>query len=300
MTAFILSWLLCFGAVGSVPAASPDAALLPPSGFLQTWKRTENPHVFTASDLYGHIDGGAEIFLEFGFEQLTVQRYTPDFKPETGKPAADEFTVEIYRMADPIAATGMYLMNCGNEAADASFRERHTLNQFQLLFKRNRYYVIVNNSDGNEKLRASMLEFGRYLAARMPAESPVKLDELLPAKGLDKSSIRLIRGPYALQSIYTLGDGDILQLGRSLTAVAGDYRDAGGKYSLVLVDYPSEAAAQKAYINVQNKLDSYLKVQEKSDRRLVFQDYNQEYGVVSVAGKRFTAQVHLVKKPPPK
>jgi hypothetical protein len=297
MTSFALLWILLLGAGSAAPAAFADAALLPPNGFLQIWKQSGNPRVFTASDLYGHIDGGAEIFLEFGFEQLTVQRYKPDFQPGTAKNAADEFAVEIYRMADPVAATGMYLMNCGREAPDASFMERHTLNQFQLLFKRNRYYVMVNNAEGNDKLRAGMLEFGRYLAARMPAEIPVKLHELLPAKGLDKNSVRFIRGPYALQSVFTLGNGDILQLGRRLTALSGNYQDATGKYSLILADYPNPQAAQKAFLSVQNNLDTYLKIQEKNDRRLIFKDYNNEYGVVSVAGQRLTIQVHLAKKP---
>ncbi len=293
--AFLLLWLLHFTSIGLAPALGPDTDLLPPSGFLQIWKKAENPRVFTSSDLYGYIDGGAEIFLEFGFEQLTAQPYTPG--SGAAKTAADEFKVEIYRMSDPIAATGIYLMNCGKESSDPSFAERHSLNQFQLIFKRNRYYVIVNNSEGNEKLRPAMLEFGRYIAARLPAEIPVKLDELLPPKGLNRSSIRLIRGPYALQSIFTLGNGDVLQLGRNLTAVAGNYQDAAGKYSLVLVDYPNEQAAQKALINVQSHLDSYLKVEEKADRRLVFKDYSNEYGVVSITGKRLTVQLHLAKKP---
>jgi hypothetical protein len=297
MTPFLLLWVLLLGAGSGTPAALADAALLPPDGFLQIWKKSDKPRLFSTGDLYGYIDGGAEMFLEFGFEQLTVQRYKPDAQPGAAKNAADEFTVEIYRMADPVAATGMYLMNCGREAPDASFTERHTLNQFQLLFRRNRYYVMVNNAEGNEKLRAAMLEFGRYVASRMPAGVPEKLPEALPAKGLDKSSVRLIRGPYALQSVFTLGNGDILQLGRKLTAVSGNYQDAAGNYSLILADYPNAPAAQKAFLNVQNNLDTYLKIQEKNERRLIFKDFKNEYGTVSVAGPRLTIQVHLAKKP---
>jgi hypothetical protein len=297
MTTLLAIWLAFFGGGALQRPASPDTGLLPPDGFLQIWKRAETPRVFTSSDLYGYIDGGAEVYLEFGFEQLTVQAYQPSSSPAGKGSASDEFKAEIYRMADPVAATGIYLMNCGKETQDMSFAERHTLNQFQLLFKRDRYYVVINNAEGNQKFRGGMLEFGRYIASRLPAETPVRGSEILPAKGLDKTSIRLIRGPYALQSIYTLGNGDILQLNRSLTAVSGQYQDESGKYSLILVDYPTEAAAQKAFSNVQNQLDSYLKVQEKNDHRLIFKDYGNEYGVISFAGKRLTIQVHLKNKP---
>ena len=297
MTTILAIWLACFGGRVLQRPASPYTGLLPPDGFLQIWKRAENPRVFTSMDLYGYIDGGAEIYLEFGFEQLTVQAYEPSSASAGQGSASDEFKAEIYRMADPVAATGIYLMNCGKETPDASFAERHTLNQFQLIFRRDRYYVVINNAEGNQKLRSGMLEFGRFIASRLPADTPVRLSEILPAKGLDKTSIRLIRGPYALQSIYTLGNGDILQLNRSLTAVSGHYQDESGKYSLILVDYPTEAAAQKAFSNVQNQLDSYLKVQEKNERRLIFKDYSNEFGLISIAGKRLTIQVHLKNKP---
>lgn len=289
-----LCLLLLIGGAGSLPAPAAGPELLPPDGFLQVWKRSGNMRAFTSSDLYGYIDGGAEIFLEFGFEQLIVQPYAP--AAGAGK-TADEFKVEIYRMADAVAATGIYLMNCGKEAPDPTLQVRHTLNQFQLIFKRDRYYVIINNSEGNEKLRPAMLEFARYVAARLPAEIPVRTDEILPQKGLVKNSVRLFRGPYGLQSVYTLGSGDILQLGRKLTGVAGSYQEPGAKFTLVLVDYPTEEAAQSAFANVVKNLDTYLKIQEKSSRRLVFLDFNREFGVISVTGKRITVQVHLAQKP---
>jgi hypothetical protein len=288
--------LILWTASGALPQASSDLALLPPGGFLKTWNRIENPRVFTASDLYGYIDGGAEMFLEFGFEQLTVQPYAP-VQAAKGKSPGDEFKVEIYRMTDPVAAAGIYLMNCGTESHDPAFPDHHSLNQFQLIFKRDRFYVIINNSEGNEKLRPDMLEFGRHVATHLPADTPVKAAELLPQTGLIPSSARLIRGPYSLQSVFTLGNGDVLQLGRKLTAAAGNYQDSDGKYSLIQVDYPLEAAAQRAFLNVHANLDSYLKVQEKSNTRLVFKDYSAQYGVISLAGKRLTIRVHLSRYP---
>jgi hypothetical protein len=236
------------------------------------------------------------MFLEFGFEQLTVQPYAPA-QTAKGKNPGDEFKVEIYRMTDRVAAAGIYLMNCGTESRDPAFQDRHSLNQVQLIFKRDRYYVIINNSEGNEKLRPDMLEFGRYVASRLPVDTAVKAAELLPQAGLIPSSARLIRGQYGLQSVFTLGNGDVLQLGRRITAVSGNYQDSEGKYALIQVDYPAEADAQRAFLNVQENLDSYLKVQEKSNSRLVFKDYSARYGVISLSGKRLIIKVHLSKPP---
>jgi hypothetical protein len=200
-------------------------------------------------------------------------------------------------MTDPTAAAGIYLMNCGKESRDPAFAERHCLSKYQLIFKRDRYYVVIDNTTGNKAFRAVILDFARHIAARLPAEQPLKIDQLLPKDGLIDSSLRLLRGPYALQAIFTLGEGDILQLGRKITAVSGRYRDANGQYSLILVDYPTAAAAEKAFDHLRANLDKNLTVQENAAHRLVFKDYDDKFGLASVTGKRISIKVHLTSSP---
>ena len=292
MTRLLSFCSLLFAISAAQAASAPDMALLPPNGFLNGWNRSENHRVFTASDLYGHIDGGAEIFLEFGFEQLTLQRYAPAETKAADQPGG-ELKVEIYRMTDPTAAAGIYLMNCGKESKDPTFAERHCLSKYQLIFKRDRYYVVIDNTTGNKAFQKTMLDFARHIAGRLPAE----ITQLLPKDGLIDSSLRLLRGPYGLQAIFTLGEGDILQLGRKITAVSGRYRDANGKYSLILADYPTAAAAEKAFDHLRTNLDKNLTVQEKSEGRLVFKDYDDKFGLLSVSGKRISIKVHLASPP---
>lgn len=295
MTGLLLWCLLCVHGAGSLPAEHPDSALLPPDGFLDAWKKVQGPRVFAGADLYGYIDGGAEIFLEFGFEQLVVQRYARGDQARAASEPSEELQILAYRMTDPIAATGIYLMNCGKESPDPSFPERHTMSQHHLLFKRHQYYVIVNNLRGDSKTMPAMLAFGRAIASRLPAEEPLQLDQLLPKKDLDRNSIRLIRGPYGLQPVCTLGQGDILQLGRTITAVSGEYHEADGKSTRIIVEYPDEGLALKAFLHLQSNLDSYLKVVEKGDRRLVFRDYAGKYGVIALTGERLSIRVGLSK-----
>ncbi|MBP1595688.1 MAG: hypothetical protein H6Q05_1065 [Acidobacteria bacterium] len=297
MRVLLLFALLVSAPAAGRPANADDPALLPPDGFQKIWRKSEKTRIFTSSDLYGYIDGGAEIFLEFGFEQLTVQPYaSPNPSMPTRLPAR-EIQVEIYRMKDPVAATGIYLMNCGTETPAPAFPERHTRNEFQLLFKKDRHYVIINNVDGDKTIQPDVIEFARHIASRLPGEKAMKADQILPKAGLDTTSVRLIRGPYALQSVFTLGEGDILQLGRQITAVAGNYRDANGKHTLILADYPDEQAARRTFQHVLDNLDSYLKVESRNDRRLVFRDSSGEYGTVSIMGVRMTIQLHLAKPP---
>ena len=106
-----------------------------------------------------------------------------------------------------------------------------------------------------------------------------------------------MRGPFSLQSIYTLGEGDILQMGGKTIGAAANYKDASGSYTLLVVPYPTAASAKLAFASVQKNLDRYLKPVSTTPTRLVFKDYENKYGAVSVAGTRVEVRLHLAKEP---
>jgi hypothetical protein len=287
-TCALLAGLLAVAA-GQAGRPTGDAALTPADAAVPGWTKVDNLRVLTRADLYGYIDGGAELFLEFGFDQLTLQKY---------RRGGSEFAVEIYRMTDAGAATGIYLLKCGRETRDASFKERHTINRHQLMFVRERYYVTVNNLTGADRMSADLVAFGSAVAAKLPPDRvPVEL-KALPAQGMVAGSERLVRGPYGLQSLYTLGDGDILRLGGTLAAVAANYRDASGSTStVILVNYPDAAAAKQAFAGLQQNLDRYLKPVSTTAARIVFKDYENKFGVISLSARQIEVRLHLATAP---
>ena len=276
---------------GFCQTAPLDAGLLPADKFFEGWSKSGVPKVCTQADLYGRIDGGAEVFLEIGFAQLLVQAYRADA-------ASPVIETEIYRMTDATAARGIYLAKCGVEKRDATFKERHTVNRYQLMFQRDRYFVIVTNASGKEALQPTLLKFGSALASKMPPDGPVPALSLLDSRDLVPGSQRLMRGAFGLQAIYTLGDGDVLQLGGKLTAAAGDYKPAtSSAFTRIVASYPTPAAAAAAFKNVKAKLDSYLKPTRQTDTRLVFVDFEKKFGSVQLTQARIEIAVHMQTEP---
>jgi hypothetical protein len=261
-----------------------DRGLLPEGAAVAGWTKGGAPRVFTSADLYGYIDGGAELFFEFGFDQLTLQKY---------RKGPQEVAVEIYRMTDPVAAAGTYYMKRGKETPDAGFRERHTVSRHQLIFQRHRYYVTVNNLGGGDGLVPDLVRFGRAVAARLPVNVPPAELERLPAAGRVAGSERLFRGPVALQSLFTLGDGDILQQKGRITGVAADYKDQAGASTLLVVQYPTTTAARQAMVFLQKNLDKYLERVSATPERLIFRDYEKKFGAATVKGTRLEVRLHL-------
>jgi hypothetical protein len=250
------------------------------------WTACGSPQRFIQQDLFNHIDGGADLFLEFGFDTLMVQSYCQ---------GEAEIAVELYRMESPAAALGIYLMKRDpkNEVWDEF---RYSANALQLTAVKGPFFCLVNNFTNGAALQAAMLELLKRTFSAVSGKDSLQIFALLPVEQLAVGSERLIRGPYALQSLYTLGPDDILQLNGRLFAVAGDYqRPDGTVATLVMVDYGSAERCAAAWIHLRQHLDPYLQVIREEPNRFVFKDYEDKYGQVWMKGNVLQVLVHLAE-----
>lgn len=253
-------------------------------GLPDQWSVQEAPRVFLENDLYGYINGGSELFLEFGFERLRATRVSgPD----------GQITVDVYRMTDPVAALGIYLAKCSPETALPGVGIRHSGDRYQLGLLMGRHFIFITNTSGDPRLLPVM----KAIAADLPAEwnrLAARLPEI-PEEDLVPGSIRLARGPYALQPVYTFGDGDILNLAQAGTlAVIADYRSADNKTRTeIRVLYPDDAAAAGGFHRLVDGLDPYLDIVSSGEKRLVFKDYAGKFGLARLLDNQVIIGVHL-------
>ena len=276
----------------ALPAAAGDAVTLPEDGKAGGFARSGEARIFEGPALYDHIDGGAEIFLELGFEAATVARY---------RRGEDGLVAEVYRMSDPAAALGIYLAKCGRETPAPGFEERHTAGRWQLAFVKGRHYVLVGNDSGSADAAGALVDFAKRIAAGIPSAPPVEELGLLPAEGLVPDSTRIVRGPFGLQAIATLGEGDVLLLARGATAVAADYREpGGGTTTRIVAEYPTAERAAEALAHLRANLDPLRPAIESGPTRLVLGDPSGRFGVAEVEGRRLTIRLDLDSIPAPR
>jgi len=271
------------------PQAEDEPTAFPPDGFLEIWQREPSPRVFEGADLYGHINGGAEVFLELGFDRLDVVRYDSD---------GGAIEVERYRMTDPVAALGVYLMKCGSERPDPALAARHTAGPLQLQMVRDSDYVIVSSLRPEVDLGEALIAFASYIAEHTPEQLEDDPFTALPTADRVAGSERVIRGPFTLEPLVTLGEGDVLQLKGERTAVAAEYEDAAGQRSTRIVAvYGDSPAARRAFEHLASNLDPYLQVLSSGGDRLVFKDYRERYGEVVLDDRWLWLQVDLATRP---
>lgn len=245
--------------------------------------------LFVGNDLYGHINGGAELFHEFGFVQLVVKRFGA---------AEQEIDVELYEMTGPTAALGIYLAKCGLEKPVEEVPGRNTGGSMQITALRGRHFVQINNFFGDESLQPEMIALAVQELGDIPDEKSLSPLDLLPEADRIAGSERLIRGPYSLQSVYTFGPDDVLLLGGKVFGAVADFAiDSTASFTRILIPYPTAEVATRAFNHLLRNLDHYLKVLDRSDSAVSFVDYQNLYGIVRLAEKSLDIEVNLPQQP---
>jgi hypothetical protein len=262
------------------PAVSRQTVSISPAvpepGFAPGWAKAGPLRAFTGQDLFNQIDGGAELFLEFGFVRLRLQPYVRD---------KAELTLNAYEMESAASALGVYLMKMGRETPFPEVAARNSSEDVQLTILKGRYFVQVDNLGEIPASKAETVALANAFLAGVAEESgPTPLD-LLPAEGKVAGSERLVRGPYGLQPYFTFGEGDILSLGGRIFGALALYRMPDrSTFTRLIIPYPSTDRAAAALAHLKADLDPYLKVTGDRPDGLDFVDFQAKKGSVVRSG----------------
>jgi hypothetical protein len=173
MTAALL-WILL--------AAVPDAVAvkLPPR--IDGWKLESAQAKYSPETIFEYIDGGAEAFLQFDFQELIAATYVT--------PKKVEITVDLYRHADATRAFGIYSQERRPGSAKMPGALEGVLGEGHLEFVAGAYYVKLALPAGGDSTLLPM--FAEKIAARLPG--PRELPPVLarfPEKGKKPRSEKL-------------------------------------------------------------------------------------------------------------
>jgi hypothetical protein len=161
-------------------AAAPDREnrILPISGFAPGWVLQGPVKTYTAEDLFEYINGEAELYLLYGFKDLASGFYQQDRDEEQG------ISADVYRMASPLEAFGMYANFRRPEAETVKVGAEGFISPSQLMFYQGHYFVQLNTSGTPSRDRTTFLGLADLISRNLPAlsKSPPELDLLkIPA-----------------------------------------------------------------------------------------------------------------------
>jgi hypothetical protein len=149
-------------------------------------------NIYDGNALWGYMNGGADLYLEYGFEGLRVQEIEID---------GIALKLEIYRMTSPLAAFGMMSIKRFRCNETSLFVPDDCLTGYQYQAAKGTFYLNVINFTGNEqgisktkKVAQSLVQFIEAGDFRVPAFADVDKTLLYPAE------IKYVRGKLGLQN----------------------------------------------------------------------------------------------------
>ena len=206
------------------------------------WVLAGTPRMFTKDSLYGYIDGGAEIVLQYGFRDLTVF----ELVPEPPAPQGKSVTLEIYRMASPAAAFGIFSTKReGNEPVSPGIKTVHWLGRDQTSMVKGDFYVnVLASGCGQDEVERFLISLDREL----PAGETLLPQAFfcMPAFNLVRRSERYICGLAAASNESPLLGASFWGFDQGLAeAYSVKYRPGTSKLILIHFKQPPKNLANK-------------------------------------------------------
>jgi hypothetical protein len=165
---------------------------------------------FTGESLYGYIDGGADLYLEYGFSGLHVTEFTKE---------KSVIKVEVWKMNDQESAFGIFSVSRFRCRSHPAFTDLACQNKYQLQFCKGNYYVNIINESATPADSVISTEAATLLAGKIPGK-PLNLRKYLPDidSGLLINESKLVRGRLGVNNgvpdieAYFRDSGDFIAL----------------------------------------------------------------------------------------
>jgi len=199
---------------------------------------SEADQTFDAETIFDYIDGAGEVYRSYNMKLLVTRSFHKDGKPD--------IVVDLFDMGSPEDAFGVFTHDLDGE--DARVGQGSNYKAGLLSFWKDRYFGSVYAEEETAETKGLVFELGRRIAGAIPKEGPKpKLLSFLPAEGLVANRVCYFHNYSVLNYHFFVADGDVLLLEQTASAVLAPYMTASGKSFLLVVGYPDEAKAARAY-----------------------------------------------------
>jgi hypothetical protein len=213
---------------GKSPAVSKQVEMGKLFPTVAGWTVSEAVQTYDHDHLYNLVDGQADSFFVYGFEQVATGRYQNE--------AGVRLSAEIWRLATPADAYGLF--SAGRAGAPAVLgNEADTDPGLRVAFWQDRYFVSLSVDQAVPE--ATLLEFGQGIATALPkgGETPTIVGRL-PAGGLVDRSAIFFHEEMSIQMEIWLGGENLLGLSHDTNGVVGHYKLGEANAWLMLIEYP--------------------------------------------------------------
>ena len=168
------------GVEGPLGAATLES-FLPMKSLPKGWARVEGPQIFTKKTLFEHIDGEAELFLKYGFQNSVFAVY------QNKEDRQNQIELDVYDLGNVLQAFGIF-SRFRNEDRPGGFGLDSFLDEHSAFFYQGRYFVMLHAPEPN---RETLRQFSELISSKISDPSPPPREiRYFPRGGLNPGLIQ--------------------------------------------------------------------------------------------------------------
>ncbi|MDP3581114.1 MAG: hypothetical protein Q8S39_04210 [Ignavibacteria bacterium] len=224
---------------------------------------------FGGEALWGIIDGGADIYLEYGFDKLLLQEI--EWKKIN-------FRVEFYRMIDPTSAYGIFSVSHFKCDKRDTLSKYVCITPFQVQCALGRFYVSIANDKGTKEAELLTIKLFEIILSRSKEtlfEIPARFSK--PEFASQIQNLKVIKGSLGFQNGFPTWSEKFELFNKYTVYLLAN--DSGEEYSyLAIIKFSSDVEMVK-FIS-QNPVSKSVKTKSVSDNELLYYESNRNELVI--------------------
>jgi hypothetical protein len=177
------------GALVALKGVLPDVAQVAP------WRAARPPAEYDRTTLSNFIDGGAELYVQYGFARAIAAEYAS---------GTDAINCTVYEMSDSVAAFGVFSYFRTPQKAPVKVGDGGVRADLQLSFWQDRYFVTIETFSLNPATREGLSRFAEAMSARIGSHAAVPAVMRRLPGGARPGSEKLWRGDLATNALYAV------------------------------------------------------------------------------------------------
>lgn len=235
--------------------------LLPADAYFSNWKIKDSVEIYNGENLFSYINGGADIYLEYGFDQVASCKYR--------NLTATEIQVEIYKMTSDTAAYGIFSLNSSGNGKPVVLGTKAYLYDYYLDLWKDSYFLRFTCNKKDSVFYDTLQMFASFVDNKILNNgSEPWLTNVFNVDNLEFLNIKYITGIIGLGNVFNFGHGAIAGFKEGVVGY-------NGEIMLFTFSYSDDRKCREWFASAKGKMEMNQK----------FQDVVQKEGGFTISDK---------------
>lgn len=200
----LINSIVCFGQENV-----NTQSLLPQNGDIPNWNLKDSTETYPGEDLFMYINGGADLYLEYGFDEVATGRYLNYL--------SNNVLIDIYKMSSNSAAYGVFTLSSTSKGKPMELGDQSMLYDYYLDLWKGPYFIRFTANKKDNGMIDTLVVFAKKIEAKISVKGKKpQLTLAFQLPGFEIKNVKYFTGIIGLNNIFNFGHGSIASFSEGL------------------------------------------------------------------------------------